>query len=91
MPSNTQNSDLKYDSIAFLEQPLVVEECRNNSNAMMTETNVFDRLDDDQLMSMFSDDVAVTVAAAAPTLSNSSNPSTPSAHSASSSPSPSSP
>ncbi|OMO74855.1 hypothetical protein CCACVL1_16426 [Corchorus capsularis] len=65
------------DSIAFLEQPLV-EECRDNANAMMTETsNVFDRLDDEQLMSMFSDDVAVTVAAAAPTLS-SSNPSSPS-------------
>ncbi|MBA0848281.1 hypothetical protein Goshw_000003 [Gossypium schwendimanii] len=67
------------DSIAFLEQPLV-EECRDsntnhNNNAMITETNVFDRLDDEQLMSMFSDDVAVTMAAA-PTLS-SSNPSTP--------------
>ena len=41
---------------------------------MMTEANVFDRLDDEQLMSMFSDDIAVTVAA--PTVS-SSNPSTP--------------
>ncbi|XVF04302.1 hypothetical protein REPUB_Repub05bG0070700 [Reevesia pubescens] len=60
------------DSIAFLEQPLV-EECRD-SNAIMTETNVFDRLDDEQLMSMFSDDIAMTVAA--PTVS-SSNPSTP--------------
>ncbi|XWS52138.1 hypothetical protein CRYUN_Cryun11dG0041500 [Craigia yunnanensis] len=60
------------DSIAFLEQPLV-EECRD-SNAMMTETNLFDRLDDEQLMSMFSDDVAMTVATA-PTVS-SSNPST---------------
>ncbi|KAL4273154.1 hypothetical protein GQ457_13G003860 [Hibiscus cannabinus] len=77
------------DSIAFLEQPLVEEECRdecnniinnnnnnNNSNVMMmTDSNVFNRLDDDQLMSMFSDDVAVTLAAA-PTVS-SSNPSTP--------------
>ncbi|XVF18742.1 hypothetical protein REPUB_Repub11eG0049300 [Reevesia pubescens] len=61
------------DSVAFLEQPLV-EECRD-SNAMMTETNVFDRLDDEQLMSMFSDDVAMNMAAA-PTVS-SSNPSTP--------------
>ncbi|XVE50152.1 hypothetical protein DITRI_Ditri01bG0139000 [Diplodiscus trichospermus] len=60
------------DSIAFLEQPFV-EECRE-SNAIMMETNAFDRLDDEQLMSMFSDDVAVTVAA--PALS-SSNPSTP--------------
>ncbi|XVE80058.1 hypothetical protein DITRI_Ditri14bG0108800 [Diplodiscus trichospermus] len=62
------------DSIAFLEQPLV-DECRD-SNAMMTDTaNAFDRLDDEQLMSMFSDDVAMTVATA-PTVS-SSNPSTP--------------
>ncbi|XWS28052.1 hypothetical protein CRYUN_Cryun25bG0032700 [Craigia yunnanensis] len=61
------------DSIAFLEQPLV-EECRD-SNAMMTGKNVFDRLDDEQLMSMFSDDIAMTVATA-PTVS-SSNPSIP--------------
>lgn len=43
---------------------------------MMTETNVFDRLDDEQLMSMFSDEVAGMTVAAAPTVS-SSNPSTP--------------
>ncbi|KAF3442450.1 hypothetical protein FNV43_RR16366 [Rhamnella rubrinervis] len=70
------------DSIAFLESPLV-EECRNsgttttttnNSNNLMHGSNGFDRLDDDQLMSMFSDDMSVTVP---PTLS-SSNPSTPS-------------
>ncbi|KAL4312587.1 hypothetical protein GQ457_01G004150 [Hibiscus cannabinus] len=70
------------DSIAFLEQPLMMEECRDstnnnsNNNAMMTDANVFNRLDDEQLMSMFSDDVAVAMAAAAPTVS-SSNPSTP--------------
>ncbi|KAG4112279.1 hypothetical protein ERO13_D13G152600v2 [Gossypium hirsutum] len=70
------------DSIAFLEQPLVEEECRDsNATPMMTTTtvsnlNMFDRLDDDQLMSLFSDDVAVTMAAPAPTVS-SSNPSTP--------------
>ncbi|GMJ05285.1 hypothetical protein like AT3G58120 [Hibiscus trionum] len=69
------------DSIAFLEHPLMMEECRdsttnnNNNNAMMTDANVFNRLDDEQLMSMFSDDVAVAMAAA-PTVS-SSNPSTP--------------
>ncbi|KAK6230672.1 hypothetical protein QUC31_002190 [Theobroma cacao] len=62
------------DSIAFLEQPLA-EECRDSNARMTTETNVFDRLDDEQLMSMFSDDVAVNVAAQ--TVS-SSNPSTPS-------------
>ncbi|KAK8507411.1 hypothetical protein V6N13_141432 [Hibiscus sabdariffa] len=70
------------DSIAFLEQeqPLGVDECRDVSNAMMIttkETNMFDRLDDDQLMSLFSDDAPVTMAAALPTLSLS-NPSTPS-------------
>ncbi|KAL4339412.1 hypothetical protein GQ457_08G006780 [Hibiscus cannabinus] len=68
------------DSITFLEQPLGVDECRDISNAMMIttkETNMFDRLDDDQLMSLFSDDAPVTMAAALPTLSLS-NPSTPS-------------
>ncbi|GMI85343.1 hypothetical protein like AT3G58120 [Hibiscus trionum] len=67
------------DSIAFLEQPLGVDECRDSNAMMMTtkETNMFDRLDDDQLMSLFSDDVPVTMAAALPTLSLS-NPSTPS-------------
>ncbi|XVF70106.1 hypothetical protein PTKIN_Ptkin11bG0135800 [Pterospermum kingtungense] len=79
------------DSVAFLEQPLMVEECRDssssnanaNANAMITsETNVlFDRLDDEQLMSIFSDDhvamnVATTTTSTAPTVS-SSNPSTP--------------
>ncbi|KAK8527462.1 hypothetical protein V6N13_085292 [Hibiscus sabdariffa] len=70
------------DSIAFLEQPLMMEECRestnnnSNNNAMITDANMFNRLDEEQLMSMFSDDVAVAMAAAAPTVS-SSNPSTP--------------
>lgn len=55
------------DSIAFLEAPVsLAEECRNSSG--------FDRLDDEQLMSMFSDEIS---AAVPPTLS-SSNPSTPS-------------
>lgn len=39
------------DSIAFLE----VEDCRGSSGGMRPE---FDRLDDEQLMSMFSDDIA---------------------------------
>ncbi|KAK9265343.1 hypothetical protein L1049_001573 [Liquidambar formosana] len=60
------------DSIAFLEAPLV-EECRNSA-AIIQGNNGFDRLDDDQLMSMFSDDISVMVP---PTVS-SSNPSTPS-------------
>ncbi|XP_021834671.1 basic leucine zipper 61-like isoform X1 [Prunus avium] len=67
------------DSIAFMESPLILdEECRNPSAAMMhhgsTNNLCFDRLDDEQLMSMFSDDMSVTVP---PTVS-SSNPSTPS-------------
>ncbi|KAK8519967.1 hypothetical protein V6N12_003933 [Hibiscus sabdariffa] len=61
------------DSIAFLEQPLV-----GDSNATK-EADMFDRLDNDQLMSLFSDDAPGPgiMAAAVPTLS-SSNPSTPS-------------
>ncbi|BFG29110.1 hypothetical protein CerSpe_153850 [Prunus speciosa] len=67
------------DSIAFMESPLILdEECRNPSAAMMNHGSTnnlgFDRLDDEQLMSMFSDDMSVTVP---PTVS-SSNPSTPS-------------
>lgn len=62
------------DSIAFLEAPLV-EECRNSNTIMPTGNNLsFDGLDDDQLMSMFSDDLSAMVP---PTVS-SSNPSTPS-------------
>ncbi|XP_077228257.1 basic leucine zipper 2-like isoform X2 [Tasmannia lanceolata] len=54
------------DSIAFLEAPLA-EECRSYE---------FDRLDDDQLMSMFSDDISETV----PPMVTKSSPSTPSDH-----------
>ncbi|KAL5989550.1 hypothetical protein ACLOJK_010442 [Asimina triloba] len=57
------------DSIAFLEAPLD-EECRPAGD------NDFERLDDEQLMSMFSDDISATVP---PTVSTS-NPSTPSDH-----------
>ncbi|KAJ4980299.1 hypothetical protein NE237_031136 [Protea cynaroides] len=63
------------DSIAFLEAPLV-EECRSSSASLRPTNNDFDRLDDEQLMSMFSDDISANVP---PTLS-SSNPSTPSDH-----------
>lgn len=65
------------DSIAFLEPPFI-EECRNSSttSVVMHGNNGFDRLDDEQLMSMFSDDLSVTLP---PTVS-SSNPSTPSDH-----------
>ncbi|KAF6177178.1 hypothetical protein GIB67_025515 [Kingdonia uniflora] len=59
------------DSIAFLEVPLV-DECRNS----LARSNDFDRLDDEQLMSMFSDDIS----GAMPQTMSSSNPSTPSDH-----------
>ncbi|XP_068666196.1 basic leucine zipper 61-like [Aristolochia californica] len=61
------------DSIAFLEAPLL-EECRTSSAALGPGSNDFDRLDDEQLMSMFSDDIS----AAAPANLSSSNTSTPS-------------
>lgn len=60
------------DSIAFLEPPMV-EECRR-SNVNMNGGE-FERFDDEQLMSMFTDDVAM----GGPTLSCS-NPSSPSDH-----------
>lgn len=67
------------DSIAFLEAPFI-EECRNinptNGTSVMHGTSGFDRLDDEQLMSMFSDDISITLP---PTVS-SSNASTPSDH-----------
>jgi hypothetical protein len=67
------------DSIAFLEAPAFIEECRNSSTTagMHGTVNAFDRLDDEQLMSMFSDDVSAVLPP--PTVS-SSNPSTPSDH-----------
>ncbi|XP_077249590.1 basic leucine zipper 34-like [Tasmannia lanceolata] len=63
------------DSITFLEAPLV-EECRSISLELRVESNEFDRLDEEQLMSMFSDDISGTLP---PTVSTS-NPSTPSDH-----------
>ncbi|GAB4846525.1 hypothetical protein Ancab_025530 [Ancistrocladus abbreviatus] len=65
------------DSIAFLESPVLVEECRNSSNSFLhgggnNGGGGFDRLDDDQLMSMFSDDISVAVP---PVSSNPSSPS----------------
>lgn len=58
------------DSIAFLETPFLEEECRSGGIG-------FDRLDDDQLISMFSDGVAA-VTMPPPPLSSASNPSSPS-------------
>lgn len=61
------------DSIAFLEVPMMgnVEiSHRSENGARSSRIQEFDRLDDDQLMSMFSDDVPAP----------SSNPSTPSDH-----------
>ncbi|KAI4333864.1 hypothetical protein L6164_018621 [Bauhinia variegata] len=66
------------DSITFLEAPML-EECRGNSGIPPRSgtDNEFDRFDDEQFMSMFTDDMSGN--AAPPTLS-SSNPSTPSDH-----------
>ncbi|KAF9588140.1 hypothetical protein IFM89_007616 [Coptis chinensis] len=65
------------DSIAFLEAPFV-EECTNNAATLRggDGNNDFERLDDDQLMSMFSDDISGSM----PQTVSSSNPSTPSDH-----------
>lgn len=65
------------DSIAFLESPLV-EECRNFNSAATAMMHGFDRLDDDQLMSMFSDDMSSAALKIPPPTLSSSNPSTPS-------------
>ncbi|XP_021847306.1 basic leucine zipper 34 isoform X2 [Spinacia oleracea] len=46
------------DSIAFLEVPHLGDDCRNSGNA---GAGGFDRLDDDQLMSMFSDDISAGI------------------------------
>ncbi|KAE8678097.1 Basic leucine zipper 61 [Hibiscus syriacus] len=51
---------ISVDFIAFLDQPLE-EETRGVINAMMTEPNMFDRLDDEQLKALFTDDVTLTV------------------------------
>ncbi|KAJ0051524.1 hypothetical protein Pint_02377 [Pistacia integerrima] len=64
------------DSIAFLEAPML-DECRGSGGRPGSGTNhEFDKFDDEQFMSMFTDDMPNAVA---PTVS-SSNPSTPSDH-----------
>ncbi|KAF9608746.1 hypothetical protein IFM89_010878 [Coptis chinensis] len=63
------------DSITFLEAP-VTEECHSSSAVLRSENHEFERLDDEQLMSMFSDDVSGN----APQNVSTSNPSTPSDH-----------
>ncbi|KAL5715901.1 hypothetical protein ACHQM5_017662 [Ranunculus cassubicifolius] len=46
------------DSITFLETP-IIEECHSSSTVLRSsDKHEFDRLDDEQLMSMFSDDVS---------------------------------
>uniref|UniRef100_A0A9I9DZF8 BZIP domain-containing protein n=1 Tax=Cucumis melo TaxID=3656 RepID=A0A9I9DZF8_CUCME len=71
------------DSIAFLETTTTTtaaitnpfsDQCRNSSSAaLLHPPPPFDRLDDDQLMSMFSDDISIPLPPNSP-----SNPSTPS-------------
>ncbi|KAL3509246.1 hypothetical protein ACH5RR_028647 [Cinchona calisaya] len=66
------------DSIAFLEVPMV-EECRRSSIIPIsagTTSHEFDKFDDEQLMSMFTDDIATSLD---PKMSCS-NPSSPSDH-----------
>ncbi|KAK9284894.1 hypothetical protein L1049_024075 [Liquidambar formosana] len=63
------------DSIAFLEAPMA-DECRNSNAHGDGVNNEFDRFDDEQFLSMFTDEMTTAVA---PTMS-SSNPSTPSDH-----------
>ncbi|KAL5729985.1 hypothetical protein ACHQM5_002867 [Ranunculus cassubicifolius] len=62
------------DSIAFLETPFLDEEFQRKPADNGNEE--FDRLDDEQLLSMFSDDISGTM----PHAGSSSNPSTPSDH-----------
>ncbi|KAE8076015.1 hypothetical protein FH972_014691 [Carpinus fangiana] len=67
------------DSITFLEAPiLAVDECRGSGAPPGSGTtgHEFDRFDDEQFLSMFTDEMSTAVA---PTVS-SSNPSTPSDH-----------
>ncbi|XP_057963631.1 basic leucine zipper 61-like [Malania oleifera] len=71
------------DSVTFLEAPFATpapataEECRTSTAVVSTAgpTALFDRFDDEQFLSMFSDEVSVAVP---PRGSSTSNPSTPS-------------
>ncbi|XP_031103818.1 basic leucine zipper 34-like [Ipomoea triloba] len=74
------------DPIAFVEAPFMDEcrggalmTCNNVINGNSTANHAFDRLDDEQLTSMFPDESAAAMATAAPSSNPSStNPSTPS-------------
>ncbi|KAK9092805.1 hypothetical protein Syun_027716 [Stephania yunnanensis] len=64
------------DSIAFFESPLI-EKCDGSSIAMLrSHGNEFDGLDDEQLMTMFSDDISGSTTTNVPQTFSSSNPST---------------
>ncbi|KAL2496450.1 Basic leucine zipper 61 [Forsythia ovata] len=65
------------DPVAFVEAPPFIEECQNSNGGLMqsgNNNNGFERLDDEQLRDMFSDDMADV----GPTTRSSSNPSSPS-------------
>ncbi|XP_054815695.1 basic leucine zipper 61-like [Prosopis cineraria] len=67
------------DSIAFIEAPML-DDCRGNPGMIPPRSggdNEFDRFDDDQFMSMFTDDLS---GAPLPPTVSSSNPSSPSDH-----------
>ncbi|KAJ7948395.1 Basic-leucine zipper transcription factor [Quillaja saponaria] len=73
------------DSITFLEAPML-DECRGGGGGSDVPPqrsggdNEFDRFDDEQFMSMFTDEINAPAAAAMPPPVSSSNPSTPSDH-----------
>lgn len=73
------------DSIAFLEAPIILDDCRVNSGNVRPRVgadhdheNEFDRFDDEHFMSMFGDELSG--AAMPPGAISSSNPSSPSDH-----------
>ncbi|KAE8684271.1 Basic leucine zipper 61 [Hibiscus syriacus] len=66
---------ISVDSVAFLDRPLEEETRGVIVNAMTTEPNMFDHLDDEQLKAMFTDDITFTVPPM--TTVSSSSPSTP--------------
>jgi len=66
------------DSITYLDAPLRCGETNNNNNNNSNE-NEFDKFDDEQFMSMFTDEVVLSgVPLPPPTTLSSSNPSSPS-------------
>lgn len=75
------------DSITFLEAPPLLEHCRNASapgsganSGGGHNHHEFDRFDDEQFMSMFTDEISPSTVVVVPPTGSSSNPSSPSDH-----------